>query len=917
MYQRQLVVLLSLTTFVGAVTCSTDAAEPHVPVIPGFVRFHADKSTPDVDGGRLLINELNCASCHADLKSLSGLSPRRAPVLTSVGSRIHRDYMATFIANPHQTKPGTTMPNLFGSMDEAQRKDAVDSLVEFLATTGSVSQMPPNRSGVKKGEALFHSVGCLACHDSRKPDAKHLPTSIPLVDIDRKYTVGSLVAFLRDPHAVRPSGRMPNLNLSDVEALQVASYFLQDVKVPANVKYSYYEGSWDELPDFSRLIPKTEGQAAGINISVREKNDGFALVFEGYLQIASDTNATVHLASDDGSRVVIDGEEVVIADGIHPHSGGRGKVKLAAGSHKVVVEYFEGGGEESLSVDIAFKRSPKQSLGSLLTLEPSTPTGAPEIAELDPAKVAKGRELFSSMGCAACHELTMDGQRLVSTLTSPAATPVGGCLSGDIGGVASKAPDFGLDARQRQAIIATLVSKQPASVDPKSAIAFTMETLNCYACHKRGEIGGPERDRDAAFVTTIPEMGDEGRVPPPLDGVGDKLNAKWLKHVMENGANDRPYMKTRMPKFGQKNVGEITEAFAKVDLKTEAPGVKFTEAAHRIQSSGRKMVGDKGGLACVKCHSFDKYKATGIQALDLTTMTNRLRKDWFQRYLVNPQNYRPGTRMPTGFPGGVSVLPDMLDGEPATQIAAIWDYLKLGKNAPLPAGLSGGLIELKPTTEPIIYRNFIAGLSPRGIAVGYPEKAHLAWDAEQFSIGLIWHGAFIDASKHWNGRGQGRQSPMGDHVMEMVKGQPFAKLESADSPWPTVEPRKAGYRFKGYRLDENGRPAFQYQFGAVTVNDHCVPKTGGSSDEYASFERTISLTSQTAEMLHFRVAVGDSIESLGDGRFLIDQAVTVGINTMPVVAKANVRQRDDGKYELIARAFFDDGKVNIVETIEW
>ena len=43
---------------------------------------------------------------------------------------------------------------------------------------------------------------------------------------------------------------------------------------------------------------------------------------------------------------------------------------------------------------------------------------------------------------------------------------------------------------------------------------------------------------------------DEARIPPPLDGVGAKLNLDYVKQVLDKGAHDRPYMHTKMPGFG-------------------------------------------------------------------------------------------------------------------------------------------------------------------------------------------------------------------------------------------------------------------------------------------------------------------------------------------------------------------------------
>ncbi len=91
----------------------------------------------------------------------------------------------------------------------------------------------------------------------------------------------------------------------------------------------------------------------------------------------------------------------------------------------------------------------------------------------------------------------------------------------------------------------------------------------------------------------------------------------------------------------------------------------------------------------------------------------------------------------------------------------MWSYLADGKQAREPIGVQQQLIELVPSSRPTIYRNFIEGLTPRGIAVGYPQGGNLAWDADRLSLSLLWKGAFIDASKHWVGRGPGNQGPLG------------------------------------------------------------------------------------------------------------------------------------------------------------
>ena len=49
---------------------------------------------------------------------------------------------------------------------------------------------------------------------------------MPLGRVHHKYNLDGLIAFLKDPLAVRPSGRMPQMQLTHWEAVDVASYLL-------------------------------------------------------------------------------------------------------------------------------------------------------------------------------------------------------------------------------------------------------------------------------------------------------------------------------------------------------------------------------------------------------------------------------------------------------------------------------------------------------------------------------------------------------------------------------------------------------------------------------------------------------------------------------------------------------------------
>ncbi len=259
--------------------------------------------------------------------------------------------------------------------------------------------------------------------------------------------------------------------------------------------------------------------------------------------------------------------------------------------------------------------------------------------------------------------------------------------------------------------------------------------------------------------------------------------------------------------------------------------------------------------------------------------------------------------MPSAFPNGKSVVPAILNGDAGQQLASIWEYLELGPKAPIPAGVVTSSIVLTPTDRPIIYRNFLEGLSARGIAVGYPEKANLAFDADRMNLTLIWHNAFIDASQHWAGRGSGTEGPLGDHVLRLVSGVPLAVLPDDGSPWPVESAKNIGWRFAGYRLDEVGYPSFLYGTNAFEIEDTPRPidaKTAGTPDAVLHRELTVRPRNGQSlpERLFFRAATGQTIESVGGRNYRIDGAMTLRFPVHPEATEPTIREVD-GQKELL------------------
>jgi len=118
-----------------------------------------------------------------------------------------------------------------------------------------------------------------------------------------------------------------------------------------DLKFQLFLGRWKNLPDFKALTPHREGdiQDGLVQLKLDDYKNEFGVVFTGKLEAPKKGSYRFNLASDDGSRLFVDGKKVVEHDGIHPSSDIKsGKVNLQPGLHEVRLEYFQAAGGAEL-----------------------------------------------------------------------------------------------------------------------------------------------------------------------------------------------------------------------------------------------------------------------------------------------------------------------------------------------------------------------------------------------------------------------------------------------------------------------------------------------------------------------------------------------------------------------------------------
>ena len=929
---------------------SGDAADS---VVAGYETMLTAGLASDAAMGEVLLGELNCLSCHA--ASGAGVAQRvttkPAPDLSEIGDRASADWIAGFLADPPALKPGTTMPTVLSSYAAEERDRLVELITHFLVDQSS--QARPSgyrplrfRATVEHGRALFHSVGCAACHAPEGASGTPMTRDVPLPDLAAKNSVAGLRDFLLNPRRVRHGLRMPSLYLSDAEATDIAVYLLRDQRpeTPNRVRgfeFEYFVDDGDEdaegfftrpPPDFDVWEVVGSGRMGELSLELpmrtRRGNHGFR--YSALIRIDAPGDYTFELTSHrrSGSELLVDGDVVATK----PRDNGRvisSTVPLGRGDHPIEITYYMRGDAEAPFLDAAIggrdiePGTPIDTMAAYedFVLEPRG--GEPLI--VDRIKAAQGGQAFVEVGCASCHALAAapTAARKRYPASSLDRLDIGSSFGSPWSHAADGAPRYRLSNHQRRAIRSALsnLGALARPRDPQQQIDHTLATYNCYACHGRAQgpdtIGGPDPAREPFFrVVGGLDLGEEGRLPPPLTAIGARVKREALLSILTDDRLHvrRDFMQTRMPRFGGEMIAALPAAFEAVDA---APGeLDEPPFAPQAVADGLQLLGSEG-LRCITCHDVGVHKSPGISTINLTTVYERLRPGWVQRFMRDPASLRPRTRMPAFWDGEDVIHEDIAGGTAGGQIDAIWSTLSLGSSMPAPTGMDvGDAMVLVPGSEVIVFRTFMNEVGPRTITAGFPQSVHVAFDANVVRLAKAWRGGFIDAKGTWQGRAGKFFDPRGEDIIDMPPGPAFAYLVDADSAWP--QPRRTdrdiGGQFLGYHLDEQRGPTFRYRLQEVIIEEQPIPvmSPGG-----ANLTRRFTLRgSSGAQQLYLLLAEGEQITPEGENSWVVDGSITVSVRSRQVLTP--VVRSSRGVRQVLMPIVVEEGEPISVEVqITW
>jgi len=220
---------------------------------------------PLLSRGKKLFTDVGCWGCHP-IEGYSDLA-KRGPTLTNIASKTKPGWLTSWISYPKGWRPATRMPNFWpGAVDgnavphpEGQsteqvvaeqkklREREVAAIAAYLWTQSEPAKLLVTgapRGDAAKGKELFESVGCKACHvaekgsTARRSEASTERDYAPnLWNVADKARPEWIYSWVKNPKALWPETKMPDLRLTDEEAANVTAYLLtlksdQSYKLP-------------------------------------------------------------------------------------------------------------------------------------------------------------------------------------------------------------------------------------------------------------------------------------------------------------------------------------------------------------------------------------------------------------------------------------------------------------------------------------------------------------------------------------------------------------------------------------------------------------------------------------------------------------------------------------------------------------
>lgn len=569
---------------------------PMKAVEAGCFRCHRDEpekvKAPTLNKGVKLVENLGCWACHK-MKGFEGF-PKPGPSLARIAAKTTPEWTERWLENPRAFRPSTKMPRFFrleNFQDDEGTRQTDAMIAGITAFLFERSERPayaaPAAGDAARGRQLYESLGCQGCHVS-DPKAER-----NAMDSWRQFGP-NLTGLSEKTNAAWLAAWLKNPKAYNPETR------MPDLRLA--------DGEIADLVAFllAQPAPRTfrESRPVAADPAARD-----AFVLEGLQQTMTVVESRAALAKmSPHDKDLYVGEKMVYQYGCYSCH----EIKGFENAKPIGVELSEWGNKAVHLLDFGFVHVP-HTRADWLAQKVREPRG------YDVDKVKS----FSEKLRMPKFSLSPEEVRVVQTT-------VLGMQKDDMADALRVKP-----AGDRAAV---------------EAGRRLVKDHNCQGCHVLEERGGEIRQ-------TLPDV---ALAPPNIRGQGAKVQSDWLFSFLNapKTGEIRPWLKVRMPTFGftPPELNALTRYFAALEKASYPFETEVASLDARMKAAGAKTF---EAMRCAQCHptspaAFQEALNKGAKPADLAPILSmahgRLRYDWIADWIKRPEEWMPGTRMPTNFP---------------------------------------------------------------------------------------------------------------------------------------------------------------------------------------------------------------------------------------------------------------------------
>src|SRR5271170_3638022 len=545
------------------------------------------------------------------------------PNLKDIRLKLNKNWIPVWIKKPTDFRPTTKMPN-FRLTDHQ-----IQAISAYLWQSGLTDPLPKQNPGnAEHGKELFETRGCMACHSTGEGDQMQGGTFA--ANLSREGEKANYDYLVRWVHNARQRTRpycpyeKKDIGPEDYAKKGLPYVFdLQHSQCP-NDGHELQVQNMTVMPSL-RLAPEDAEDIASYLITQKKQ----------------EPSSYADASFMDDPALKEEGKKWI------RHYG-------CSGCHEISGLEDEG----RIGTELTFEGSkPIERLDFALLTEPAQRGGKNAEPITNPEDLARLPE-GAATGPWNDHKGFFEHK-----LAEPNIFDKGKIKSET---EALRMPNLHLTSEQIRALTTFLLGSEESSLplqyqyrpgDARRDIQegwWVVKKYNCMGCHQF--IPGQK-----TILMGLPQYRENPeQLPPKLLTEGARVDPEWLRRFLSNPSLSttdtnrngvRPYLKVRMPTFSfsdneLRKLVRFFEALSQQPLpyipeEVPALSAKETDMARSLFSST--------AAPCLKCH------ATGDPAHDkIATAPNfllakeRLKPDWVERWITDPQAVSPGTSMPSG-----------------------------------------------------------------------------------------------------------------------------------------------------------------------------------------------------------------------------------------------------------------------------